>query len=59
MAREAMDVSLRVLKESNKSRFDRYSVRSSILIYPISPFGIHLHIFCDNLSRNSSSQLRD
>ena len=27
-----MDVSLRVLKESNKSRFDRYSVRSSILI---------------------------
>ena len=32
MAREAMDVCLRVLKESNKSRFDRYSVRSSILI---------------------------
>ena len=32
MAREAMDVCLRVLKESNKSRFDRYSVRNSILI---------------------------
>ena len=32
MAREAIDVCLRVLKESNKSRFDRYSVRNSILI---------------------------
>ena len=32
MAREAMDVYLRVLKESSKSRFDSYSVRSSVLI---------------------------
>ena len=32
MAREAMDVCLRVLKESSKSRFDSYSVRSSVLI---------------------------
>ena len=32
MAGEAMDVCLRVLKESNKSRFDRYSVRNSELI---------------------------
>ena len=32
MAREAMDVCLRVLKESNKSRFDSYSVRNSVLI---------------------------
>ena len=32
MAREAMDVCLRVLKESNKSRFDSYSVRKSALI---------------------------
>ena len=32
MAREAMDVCLRVLKESNKSRFDSYSVRKSVLI---------------------------
>ena len=39
MAREAMDVCLRVLKESNKSRFDRYSVRNSILIpYHLSGF---------------------
>ena len=30
MAREAMDVGLRVLQESNKSRFDSYSVRNSI-----------------------------
>ena len=32
MAREAMDVCLRVLKESKKSRFDTYSVRNSVLI---------------------------
>ena len=32
MAGEAMDVCLRVLKESNKSRFDSYSVRKSALI---------------------------
>ena len=32
MAREAMDVCLQVLKESNKSRFDGYSVRNSVLI---------------------------
>ena len=32
MAGEAMGVCLRVLKESNKSRFDSYSVRNSVLI---------------------------
>ena len=32
MAREAMDVCLRMLKESDKSRFDSYSVRNCILI---------------------------
>ena len=32
MAGEAGDVCLRVLKESNKSRFDSYSVRKSALI---------------------------
>ena len=32
MTREAMDVYLRVLKESNKSRFDSYTVRNSVLI---------------------------
>ena len=52
MAREAMDVCLRVLKESNKSRFDSYSVRNSVLINPILPFGIvACPSFSDNLSR--------
>ena len=32
MAVEAVDVCLRVLKESNKSRFYSYSVRNSLLI---------------------------
>ena len=32
MAREAMNVCLRVLKESNKSRLTSYSVRNSVLI---------------------------
>ena len=42
MAREAMDVCLRLLKERNKSRFDSYSVRNSVLIiaHIILPFGI-------------------
>ena len=31
-ARDAMDVCLQVPKESNKSRFDSYSVRNSVLI---------------------------
>ena len=33
-----MDICLRVLKESNKSRFDGYRVRNSVLI--MLPFGI-------------------
>ena len=54
MAREAMDVCLRVLKESNKSRFDSYSVRNSELIVSHITFrDCRVHIFCDNLSRNS------
>ena len=32
MAREVMDVCLRVLKKSNKSRFDSYRVRNNVLI---------------------------
>ena len=32
VAPEAMDVCLRVLKKSSKSRFDNYSVRNSVLI---------------------------
>ena len=43
MAREAMDLRLRLLKERNKSRFDSYSVRNSVLIiaHIILPFGIN------------------
>jgi len=41
-----MDVCLRLLKESNKGRFYSYSVRNGVLI-------IELHIFSNNLSRNS------
>ena len=54
MARETMDVCLRVLKESNKSRFDSYSVRNSVLIISHITFrDCHVHSFSDNLSRNS------
>ena len=49
MAREAMDTCLRVLKESNKSRFDSYSVRNSVLnISHITFRDCHVHIFSDN-----------
>ena len=58
LTREAMYVCLRVLKESNKSRFDSYSVRNSVLIIsPISFRVCHVHIFSDNLSRNSCISL--
>ena len=54
MARAAMDVCLRVLKESNKSRFDSYSVRNSVLIISHITFrDCRMHSFSDNLSRNS------
>ena len=54
MAREGMDICLRVLKESNKSRFDSYNVRNSILIISHITFrDCRGHIFFDNLSRNS------
>ena len=46
MARKAMDICLRVLKESNKSRFDSCSVRNSLLIISHITFrDCHLHIF--------------
>ena len=49
-----MDICLRVLKESNKSRFDSYSVKSSVLgIFHITFGNSRVHIFSDNLSRNS------
>ena len=49
-----MDVCLRVLKESNKSRFDSYSVRKSALIISHITFrDCRVHSSSDNLSRNS------
>ena len=49
---KARDVCLRVLKESNKSRFDSYSVRNSVLIISHITFrDCRAHIFSDNLSR--------
>ena len=54
MAEEAVDIYLRVLKESNKSRFDSYSVRNSVLnISHITFRDCRVHIFSNNLSRNS------
>ena len=54
MAWEAMDLCLQVLKESNKSRFDSYKVRNSVLIISHITFrDCRVHIFSDNLSRNS------
>ena len=48
---KARDVCLRVLKESNKSRFDSYSVRNSVLIISHITFrDCRAHIFPDNLS---------
>ena len=41
-----MDICLRVLKESNKSRFDSYSVRNSVLrISHITFRDCRVHIF--------------
>ena len=41
-----MDIGLRMLKESNKSRFDSYSVRKSVLnISQITFRDCRLHIF--------------
>ena len=49
-----MDICLRVLKESNKSRCDSYRVRNSVLIISHITFrDCRVHIFSDNLSRNS------
>ena len=54
MAGEAVDIYLRVLKESNKSRFDSYSVRNSVLnISQITFRDCRVQIFSDNLCRNS------
>ena len=56
MAREAMDVCLRALKESNKSSLYSYSVRNRVLLLIVSHIALRdcrVHIFSDNLSRNS------
>ena len=54
LVREAMEMCLRELKESNKSRFDSYSVRDSVLIISHITFrDCRVHSFYDNLSRNS------
>ena len=54
MAREAMDICVRVLKESNQIRFDSYSVKNSVLIISHITFrDCRLHIFSDNLFWNS------
>ena len=53
-----MDIRLRVQKESNKSRFDSYSVRNSVLILSHITFqDCRVHIFSDNLSRNSCKNI--
>ena len=54
MAREAIDVCLRILKESNNRRFDGCSARNSVLIISHVSFrDCCVHIFSDNLSQNS------
>ena len=53
MALQAIDLYLRVLKESKKSRCGSYSVRNSVLIISHIAFrDCRVHIFSDNLSRN-------
>ena len=57
MAGEATDICLRVLKESNKSRFDSYRVTNSVLVISQITFrDCWVHIFSDILSRNSCIQ---
>ena len=53
MTRGAMDVCLRVLKESNKGRFDSYTVRNSVLITSHITFrDCRVLIFSANLPRH-------
>ena len=55
-----MDVCLRVLNESNKSRFESYSVRKSVLIISHNTFrDCRVDIFSDNLSSRNSCKLRE
>ena len=51
---EAMDLCLRVLKESNKSISEGYCVRNNALIIShVTFWDCRVHIVSDNLSRNS------
>ena len=55
-----MDVCLRVLNESNKSRFESYSVRKSVLIISHNTFrDCRVDIFSDNLFSRNSCKLRE
>ena len=57
MAQEAVDVCLLVLKGDNKRSFDSYSFRNSVFIIShITFWDCRVHIFADNLSRNSCIQ---
>ena len=48
------DIWLQVVKEINKSRFNSYGVRNSVLLIShITFWDCHMHIFSNNLSRNS------
>ena len=52
-----MEVSLQVLKESNKNRFDSFSVRNSVFIILIFSVGvIPCTFFRDNLSRKAKAK---
>ena len=54
MALEAMDVCLRMLKESNNRRFESYSVRNGVLIISHITFrDCRVYIFSDKFSRSS------
>ena len=54
LVRKAVEMCLRVLKESNKSRFDRYSrQKQSIDHIPYYLSGLSRAHFSDNLSQNS------
>ena len=55
---KAMDICLRVLKESNKSRFDSYSRQEQCIDHiPYYLSRLSRAHFSDNLSRNSCIQI--
>ena len=52
--KEWQNIHLQVVKEINKSRFNSYSARNSVLIIShITFWDSHMHIFSNNSSRNS------